>query len=241
MRVLDLFSGIGGFSLGLEQAGMETVAFCEIDPFCQRVLRQHWPHVPIYDDVKILTKEKLDNDGIANINLICGGIPCQPWSCAGQQRGAEDDRHLWPYMRRLIAEIRPAAVLLENVTNFISMGGADAVMHDLEAQGYVCGAVVLPACAIGLPIRRDRIFIIAFAHGQRLERCAAPSLQGQPHLPPQLGRGGADIGARPDLSAPVFLGNSNGLPNRVDRTKSLGNSVVPGLVREIGRAIIASL
>ena len=107
MRVLDLFSGVGGFSLGLEAAGMETVAFCEREPFCQAVLRKHWPDVPIHDDITQL-------DGKAyrgTVELVCGGFPCQPFSVAGKRRGAEDDRALWPEMLRVIREVQPTWVL----------------------------------------------------------------------------------------------------------------------------------
>ena len=102
MKVLDLFSGIGGFSLGLEAAGFETAAFCEYDQEAQKVLRKNWPNVPIFSDVRTLTKQELQDNGIQNIGLICGGYPCQPFSVAGERRGAEDDRHLWPDMFRLV-------------------------------------------------------------------------------------------------------------------------------------------
>src|ERR1041385_5530821 len=98
MNVLDLFSGIGGFSLGLERAGMTTVAFCEIDPFCRRVLKRHWPDVPVYPAITQLTARSLHHDRIPDIDLICGGYPCQPFSVAGKQRGEDDPRPLWPHM-----------------------------------------------------------------------------------------------------------------------------------------------
>ena len=101
MKVLDLFSGIGGFSVGLERAGFETVAFCEIEEYPRAVLKKHWPDVPIYGDIKELTATKLRADGIVP-ELICGGFPCQPFSVAGRQRGQQDERHLWPEMYRLI-------------------------------------------------------------------------------------------------------------------------------------------
>src|SRR6185369_15732907 len=105
MNVLDLFSGIGGFSLGLERAGMRTVAFCEIDPFCRAVLAKHWPGVPIHHDIR-----KLRATDVGPVELICGGFPCQPHSSAGKRRGKDDDRHLWPEMFRLITECRPGWV-----------------------------------------------------------------------------------------------------------------------------------
>jgi len=103
VRALDLFSGIGGIALAAHWAGIETAAFCEIEPYCQKVLRRHWPDVPIYDDVRTITKEQLERDGVMDngaIDLICGGYPCQPFSTAGKRRGKADDRHLWPEMFR---------------------------------------------------------------------------------------------------------------------------------------------
>jgi len=220
MKVLDLFSGIGGFSLGLERAGMETVAFCEFDKKAQLVLKKHWPDVPIYDDVRELTYDKLKEDGIisdtelingrrgpvveptgnegwgkseagrkslqseyrearsndieqvcknglpsrgekqaSTVDLICGGFPCQPFSQAGERKGEEDDRHLWPEYFRLIQEIRPRWVIGENVAGLISLG-LDQVLSDLESEDYSCQTLIIPACAVNAPHRRDRVWII---------------------------------------------------------------------------------
>lgn len=171
MKVLDLFSGIGGFSLGLERAGMETVAFCEFDEKCRQVLTKHWPDVPQYNDVRELTAEQLKNDGITNIGLICGGYPCQPFSVAGNRAGEKDDRHLWPEIERLLAEFidrgEPITwCLFENVTGHISMG-LDIVLADLETLGYTCWPLVIPACAVGAYHRRDRVWILAHAESKR--------------------------------------------------------------------------
>jgi DNA (cytosine-5)-methyltransferase 1 len=160
VNVLDLFSGIGGFSLGLERAGMRTVAFCEIDPYARAVLRKHWPDVPQYDDVHTITAERLGRDGIGRIDLVSGGYPCQPFSHAGKQRGHEDPRHLWPQMRRVIGEVRPAWVLAENVAGHITLG-LDQVLADLEADGYAGRAIVVPACAKDAPHIRQRLWIMA--------------------------------------------------------------------------------
>ena len=160
MRVLDLFSGIGGFSLGLERAGMETVAFCEYDKKCRQVLKKHWPRVPQYEDVRTLTKEQLDKDGITDIGLICGGYPCQPFSTAGKRQGEADDRALWKEYFRLIKEIRPTWVIAENVAGHISMG-LDNVLADLESEDYAVQTFVIPACAVDAKHRRDRVWIIA--------------------------------------------------------------------------------
>tara|TARA_A100001035_G_scaffold24360_1_gene16356 strand:+ start:1142 stop:2065 length:924 start_codon:yes stop_codon:yes gene_type:complete len=165
MKVLDLFSGIGGFSLGLEAVGMQTVAFCEYDKHSQAVLRKNWPSVPIFDDVKTLNKELLESEGIYDIGLICGGYPCQPFSVAGQRRGAEDDRHLWPQMFRLVQELRPTWVIGENVAGHITMG-LDQVLSDLESENYTARPFVIPACAVDAPHRRDRIWTIAHTNGE---------------------------------------------------------------------------
>ena len=157
LRVLDLFSGIGGFSLGLERTGgFETAAFCEYEDFPRKVLAKHWPDVPCFPDVRELKGEDIDGP----VDVICGGYPCQPFSQAGQRRGKEDDRHLWPEFSRLVDELRPTWVIGENVAGHISMG-LDDVLSDLEGQGYTARTFVIPACAVGAPHRRDRVWSIA--------------------------------------------------------------------------------
>lgn len=163
MRVLDLFSGIGGFSLGLERAGMETVAFCEVDPFCRQILNKHWPDVPIHNDIRELNGKEYQG----RIDLICGGFPCQPFSTAGKRKGKDDDRDLWPEMFRIIREVRPAWVIGENVAGFINME-FERTANDLEAEGYQVQAFNIPACAVGAPHERKRIWIVA--HSERAER-----------------------------------------------------------------------
>jgi len=158
MRVLDLFSGIGGFSLGLESVGMETVAFCEMDKFCQKVLKKHWPNLPIHSDIKELNGHEYRG----TVELVCGGFPCQPYSVAGEQRGSLDDRHLWPEMLRVISEVQPTWVIGENVSGIINME-LDNVLSDLEAQGYKSQCFVLPACAVDAKHRRDRVFLISYS------------------------------------------------------------------------------
>ena len=162
MKVLDLFSGIGGFSVGLEKAGFETIAFCEIDPYCQAVLRKHWPGVPIFTDVRDITARELEARQLIP-DVICGGFPCQPFSVAGKQRGAEDDRHLWPELFRIVKEVRPDWCIFENVTGLIKLG-IDEVLSDLEAQDYSTGTFVIPACGVDAPHRRDRVWIVAHSN-----------------------------------------------------------------------------
>jgi len=158
IKVLDVCSGIGGFSLGLEATGsFETVAFCEVDKFCCKVLNKHWPNVPIYDDLKELGNEP--ERIIQDFDLLCGGIPCQPFSQAGNRKGKEDDRHLWPYVFEIIKSKKPTWVIIENVAGFVNMA-LDDVCLDLETENYSTQPYVIPACGIEAPHRRDRVWII---------------------------------------------------------------------------------
>jgi len=165
MRKLSLFSGIGGIDLAAHWAGMETVAFCEREPFPQKVLKKHWPKVPIYDDVCTLTAERLKEDGIIGpgrtIDIISGGYPCQPFSNAGKRQGKEDDRHLWPEVYRLLQEIRPRWFVGENVAGHVTLG-LDDVLSDLGDIGYTAQPFVIPSSAVGAPHRRDRVFIVGY-------------------------------------------------------------------------------
>jgi DNA (cytosine-5)-methyltransferase 1 len=156
LKVLDLFSGIGGFSLGLERTGgFKTVAFCEIDKYCRKVLNKHWPNVPVHDDINTM-----EIDGYGEIDVITGGYPCQPFSVAGNRKGHSDDRHLWPRMFEIIKQARPTWIICENVNGHVTMG-LDKVLFDLESEGYTSRTFIIPACAIDAPHRRDRVWIIA--------------------------------------------------------------------------------
>lgn len=157
MRVLDLFSGIGGFSLGLERAGMQTVAFCEYDKHAQLVLKKHWPNVPIFDDVRTLDGKQFNG----KVDVVCGGFPCQPFSVAGKQKGKSDERHLWPEMLRIITECQPTWVIGENVSGFVNMA-LDDCWSDLEAAGYEVQPFVIPACGVGAYHRRERVWIVGY-------------------------------------------------------------------------------
>src|SRR5258708_2164912 len=160
MNVLDLFSGIGGFSLGLERAGMRTVAFCEIDPFCRRVLAKHWPDVPVYDDVRTLTAARVGSCGQL-IDVICGGFPCQDISFAGKGAGIGGERSgLWSEYARIIGEVRPKYVIVENVAALLGRG-LERVLGDLAALGFDAEWHCIPASAVGAPHRRDRVWIVA--------------------------------------------------------------------------------
>jgi DNA (cytosine-5)-methyltransferase 1 len=161
MRVLDLFSGIGGFSLGLEATGgFRTVAFCECDPYARRVLARHWPEVKRYHDVRTLGAARLAADGLA-ADVIVGGFPCQDVSVAGLGAGLDGERSgLWREMRRLVGEIRPRWVVAENVPG-LRTRGADEVLGDLEALGYAATPLVVGAVHAGAPHLRHRVWIVA--------------------------------------------------------------------------------
>jgi DNA (cytosine-5)-methyltransferase 1 len=171
LRVLDLFSGIGGFSLGLERTGgFETVAFCEIEDFPRRVLQKHWPGVPIYEDVTKLTGDILERDGIA-VDVITGGFPCQDLSVAGKRAGIGEGTRsgLWSEIVRLIGELRPRYVIVENVANLLSGpterrgGWFGRVLGDLAECGYDAEWENIPAASLGAPHRRERVWVVAYA------------------------------------------------------------------------------
>lgn len=166
LRMLDLFSGIGGFSYAGEKlvGGYETVAFCEYDKHCQRVLRKHWPDTEIIDDVRELANDAERFRG--SVDIICGGYPCQPFSLAGVRRGDKDDRHLWPEMLRIIQAVRPTWVCGENVAGHITMG-LDTVLSDLEAEGYQARCFVIPAVGADAYHRRDRCWVVAHTNNAR--------------------------------------------------------------------------
>ena len=169
LRVLDLFSGIGGFSLGLERTGgFETVAFCEIEDYPRRVLKKHWPGVPIYEDVRDITADQLRADGIA-ADVITGGFPCQDISTAGRQAGITAERSgLWSELCRIIGEVRPRYAIVENVSNLLSGPGEQrggwfgVVLADLAEVGFDAEWHCIPASAVGAPHIRDRVWIIAY-------------------------------------------------------------------------------
>jgi len=154
---IDLFSGIGGFAVAAGWAGYSTGVFCESDPYCCKVLKRHWPDVPIIPDIR-----DFDGSKWRGADLLTGGFPCQPFSVCGEQRGEEDDRALWKEMFRVIKEARPDFVLAENVAGLIQLG-LDSVLLDLASEGYSCGTIIIPACAVNAPHRRSRCWIMAHA------------------------------------------------------------------------------
>ena len=162
LRLLDLFSGIGGFSLGLESTGFfKTIAFCEKDEFCKKVLNKHWSQIPIYDDIKTI------NAGQISADIVSGGFPCQPFSVAGKQRGKQDDRYLWPEMLRVVTEVKPRWFIGENVSGLININEGMVlrqVCDDLEKQSFQVQCFVIPASGIGAWHQRKRVWIIGYSN-----------------------------------------------------------------------------
>lgn len=231
MRVLDLFAGIGGFTLGLERAGFETVAFCEIEPYAQKVLAKHWPGVPIYDDVRQLTADRLAADGIG-VDVITGGFPCQDISNAGKREGLAGERSgLWREIRRLIGDLRPQYAIMENVSALCHRG-LGSVLGDLAALRYDAEWATIPAYLVGAKHRRDRVWIIAYSDSQRLQRREGATLS-QRHITE-----GHVRSSHWWASEPAIQRMANGVPNRSHRLRCLGNAVVPQIPELIGRAIM---
>jgi len=250
LRVLDLFSGIGGFSLGLERTGgFETVAFCEIEPYARRVLAKHWPEVPRFEDVRTLTGAALRERGIA-VDVICGGFPCQDISRAGVGAGLAGERSgLWREYVRLLGELRPAYVIVENSTELVRRD-LGRVLGDLAALGYDAEWHCIPASALGAPHERDRIWVVAYADDLGRQEGGAErdgdddaprSRRERPrYLQAAALAGGRSAGLRWWLSEPTVARMVDGLPGGLDGIAALGNAVVPQIPELIGRAILAS-
>jgi len=246
LKVLDLFSGIGGFSLGLDRAGgFETVAFCEIEPFPRRILAKHWPEVPCYEDVTKLTGDILARDGIA-VDVITGGFPCQDISVAGRQAGISEGTRsgLWSEIVRLIGELSPSYVIVENVANLLSGpseqrgGWFGRILADLAECGYDAEWENIPAAAVGAPHRRERVWIVAYPNKERREGIATQSVFQIASKSRQSVRKFKGRFRRPHLPASRFCWADDGVPMRVARTEALGNAVVPQIPELIGRAIM---
>jgi len=248
MNALSLFSGIGGLDIAAEWAGFKTVAFCERDKFCKSVLAARWPNVRIYDDVRTI-----DTSELPAIELVHGGYPCQPFSTAGEQRGTEDPRHLWPAMLRVVQGLRPAWVVGENVVGHIALG-LDAVIRDLEAEGYATRAFCIPACSVGARHKRERVFVVA-NRANCLRRAQAGRVEGGEATGEGEARGGSlrqgmwsagDDGpaarGEPDgwkqwATEPELDRMVHGVPHWMDRHRAIGNAVVPQQAYPIFAAI----
>ena len=251
LKVLDLFSGIGGFSLGLERTGgFETVAFCEIEEFPRKVLAKHWPGAPIYEDVRKLTADILRRDGISP-DILAGGFPCQNISILGAihgiDTGLEGERSgLWYEFARLIEEIRPNAVIIENVDR-LPGNGLDGVLRSLAQIGYDAEWDIIPAHLAGLPQTRKRTWIIAYPSGQRMEGLfsrirSGPIGQGRQSIQANLlDVAHSAFGGDDRFPQPLLRGMDERPTNWVERVKGCGNIAVPPIPEAIGNAILESM
>jgi len=265
---LDLCSGIGGFALGFEWAGLsKPVMFCDTEPWCRKVLNKHWPDVPVAHDVKELARNAQIIPELGRYSVLTAGYPCQPFSYAGQRRGTEDDRHIWPHIRKIVQLKRPTWCVFENVYGHLTLG-LDQVLSDLETDGYATRPFIVPAAGVDAPHRRDRIWIVGYAQNigrdrwaetdgrkgqenQQEQRSGSRSESGRPsenvadtsgrRHKPQEGKvctmGDSPINRDRWLPEPGLGRVANGIPNRVDRLKGLGNAIVPQIAMRIGTII----
>ena len=253
----ELFAGIGGFSLGLERAGMVCKWQVEIDPYARAVLTKHWPEVPKHEDVRTFPPP----EGEWGVDVICGGFPCQDISSAGLRAGLAGKRSgLWYEYSRIVGTLRPRFVIVENVADLL-IRGADAVLGEFSTLGYDAEWHVIPASAVGAPHRRDRVWFVAWDANRinersqraiRSQQCANASRvcadvsdadhKGKSDVPvngqarrglPELAGGHGWWSVEPDVGRVA-----HGVPARVDRLRCLGNAVVPQIVEIIGRAIV---
>jgi DNA (cytosine-5)-methyltransferase 1 len=249
LKVGSLFSGIGGFDLGLERAGMTVRWQVEIDDFCNKVLEKHWPDVKRYRDIK-----EIGGDELEPVDLICGGFPCQPFSTAGKRRSKGDDRYLWPEMLRIIQAVRPTWIIGENVAGIVSLA-LDDVLSELENEGYSCESFIIPACGVNAPHRRDRVWIVAHRNGERQlqpegtqQEQRRRTLDGSKQTSADWDKREAKSHLDESFWQETWIQAStricrvdDGIPRRVDRAKrlkALGNAVVPQIVEIIGKAIV---
>lgn len=263
MKHLDLFSGIGGFALAVDAVWPATEhIFCEIDPFCQTVLKKHWPGSTIYGDIKNFHPKY-------PVDLVIGGFPCQPFSHAGKRKGKDDDRYLWSEMLLVIKTVKPSWIVGENVAGIITLA-LDQVLSDLETEGYRIATFVIPAYAVNAPHQRERVWIIGHAdrdhesdgseheeveelpiftgraytdterhsvQGRKIERKEGEEMIGNEQL---AGFQQFSIGTA--LSAARAYRKHHGVSPRLDvrRNKALGNAIVPQVAEQIFRAIALS-
>ena len=234
---IDLFSGIGGFALASKWAGFKTIQFVENDKFCCKVLKKNFPEIPIHDDIR--TFKATDFRGCG---LITGGVPCQPVSQAGQRRGSEDDRWLWPQMYRVILESRPTYVLIENVAGLITLG-LDDVLVDLEKADYAFQTFNIPAVAVDARHRRQRIWIVAYTEcdteGSSYRSNSGIGSRGrQKQNISKWDEMGSDTANGSRWSTEPDVGRvAHGVRRRVDRLRGLGNAIVPQVAYEIIRCL----
>jgi DNA (cytosine-5)-methyltransferase 1 len=234
LTVGSLFSGIGGFELGLERTGgFKTVWQCEIDPFCLKVLAKHWPDVKRFTDIKRMGVD----EEIPCVDVICGGFPCQDISCAGKGAGIHAERSgLWWEMLRIIRLVRPRFVLVENVAALLNRG-LDEVLGSLAESGYDAEWQVLSADMFGAPHKRRRMFIIAYPSDRRTER----GISSPGNAYPNVRRGGRKKDLRWETDEPMLYRSDDGLPKKLhrdQRLRALGNAIVPQCAQFVGQCLL---
>jgi DNA (cytosine-5)-methyltransferase 1 len=228
LTVGSLFSGIGGLDLGLERAGMRVIWQSEIDPYASRVLNKHWPEVPNYGDIKTIKWAD-----VPPTDVICGGYPCQPFSLAASHRkGEADERHLWPWVRDAIRNLRPRYAILENVQGHLTLG-ATTVIREITDVGYMCEWRLIPASSVGARHKRNRLFIVAYSSsaGGIRRRGAFEGLNEE--IREHTIRSADYWQNEPDVGRMAY-----GVPARMDRLRGLGNAVVPQVAELVGRLVI---
>ena len=247
IKILDLFSGIGGFSLGLHNASerFETTAFVECDKFCQKVLKKNFPGIPIYEDVK----EFKPNEEKIKPDIITAGFPCQAFSQAGKQKGKDDDRNLWSETLRIIKESRPTWFIGENVPGIVKLY-LDTILKDLESENYSVRCFNIPAVSAGLKHQRQRIFIIAYSNEGHAQ--AGRERQGGVRKESEGQRISSDAASFHETlfknknwweTQSNILRSVDGVSSELDknhnnRLKALGNSLCPQIIYLIGLSII---
>jgi DNA (cytosine-5)-methyltransferase 1 len=221
LKHLDLFSGIGGFALAAKWVGgIETVAFSEIDPYCCKVLEKNFPGVKNYGDIRNV-KEK-------DVWLLTGGFPCQPFSISGKRRGKEDDRYLWPEMFGVIREAKPTWIICENVLNFVNME-FEQTITDLESENYETQTFIVPAVSLDAPHQRKRVWIVAYSNGEGLEGWK----EHWKNKSEWFSGKGSESNTTNWNPEPELGRVANGISNRMDRLKGLGNAIVPQIAKVI--------
>ena len=257
LKVLDLFSGLGGISYGLEQTGgFETVAFCDVDETCRKVIRKHWKNAAIYSDVKIVKAEsicRIVEDSYyrlkENVDLICGGYPCTGHSVAGKKEGLENEASgLWGEYERIIGEIKPKYVIIENSHNLRSTGLVE-VLKALDARGYNAEWQIISGYGTGAPHQRERIYIVAWRRHlpypnpfRSWATYSKKEKSKQEWWSERRFERDAVFGEIPEAQ-PRVLRDFDGLPKGLqrdlaERIKQLGNSVIPQISKNIGEALL---
>jgi DNA (cytosine-5)-methyltransferase 1 len=236
---LDLCSGIGGFALGFEWAGLSRpIMFCDTDPWCRKVLNKHWPDVPVAHDVKELANDPATL--VPDFDILTAGYPCQPFSQAGKRKGEHDERHIWPFINKIIGKTKPRWCVFENVRGHISIG-LDRVINELQEKNYTVIPMLLPAYCVGAIHERARVYIVSYANDRRsnvrrdgkLPKNEEIAGDGNLHR-----RRTAQFDTRQwrEIKSKPY-GVANGIPNRLDRIRGIGNAIVPQIAMCIGLTI----